>query len=34
MLYLFSKLFFWLLLAFILGVVLGLFSDMGKGDES
>jgi len=32
MMYLISKLFIWLLLAFLLGLLLGLFSNSGKGE--
>jgi len=31
--YLFSKLFFWLLLAALFGLLLGFFSTKGKGDN-
>ncbi len=34
MAYLFSKLFFWLALAFILGLVLGLLSPARRGNRS
>ncbi len=34
MAYLFSKLFFWLLLAFVLGLLLGLLSPSRRGSRS